>query len=116
MALQRTAEQIIGQWDKELDQINRLEDQVDESIVHLIRHRPANYRTKMDDESFKAATEAYMTLIRAGGALRASLRELRSTRTRFPGQVLDPSNAAQLLYSACDDLDSKIKALIKAYR
>ncbi|CAM3858801.1 hypothetical protein VRRI112168_03525 [Vreelandella rituensis] len=117
MASLRNAQSIMEIWDKELDIINTLEDGLNEALERLLMHRPGNYRHRLgkNDEALELANQTYVELLKQGGASRATLRELRSIKTRFPGQVLDPDNGAYLVYSIAQSLIIQIQDFVDIY-
>lgn len=110
-----SAHQMLDVWDQEQDHINQLEDALDEAIDRMIKDRPADYRRRFDDEGFEVATRTYIGFIEAVGSLRSALREMRSVKTRFTGQIADPGGAAMQLYSTVQHVTREIHGFVDLY-
>lgn len=110
-----TAHEMLDIWDHEQDRINHLEDAMDDALDRMINQRPAEYRRRFDDDGFELATRTYIGFIETVGSLRGALRELRSVKTRFTGQISDPEGASAQLYSTVEHITSEIHAFVDLY-
>lgn len=106
---------IMDSWDRQIENYNELEDVVENAIKKLIAHRPGRHSKRFDDEGLKLAIETYILELENGGALRESIRELRSIQTRFPGQIMDCENVAPLILSAAKSYSNNVDRFLKLY-
>lgn len=110
-----TAHDMIDIWDSEHDRINQLEDKLNAALDRMIEQRPAEFKKRFTEEDFKTATKIYIGFIETVGAIRGALREIRSIKKRFPGQITDPESASALLYSTTEYVTTEIHKFVDLY-
>lgn len=106
---------IMDRWERQIEVFNDLEEIVDKSMEKLIAHRPGRYSKKFDEEGLKIATQTYIAQLENGGALRESVRELRSIQTRFPGQIMDCEDTTPAICGACRSYAKEVRSFLKLY-
>lgn len=111
----RSIYNIMNRWDEQTEMFNQLEDSVDKAMENLISHRPGRFSKKFDDEGMIIAIETYISLMKNGGALRESVKELRSISTRFPGQIMDCEDSIPQICALCRVFPEHVQNFIKLY-